>query len=130
MNKGRIFVVLSLALVGCAAIEEKENRSAADNLFNKSVELIKLFTDSLSSASDSVAVYRILGNYDHDISKLNYEFPPDTDYLLTEEENDSLIKLMDNMIKIKKDKLKSFSLPLSSDSIPSDSLKKYNPILL
>lgn len=88
---------LSLLLNSCGSAENQEKPDTSDLLFLKSVALIKQYTDSINNCSDSLSLQYLIRNFDNKITALNFEFPPDTDLGMSEEENDSLITLFKQM---------------------------------
>lgn len=82
-----------MLFISCKNSDKKENSSEGSMLFQKSVAIYKTYTDSLVIVNDSSSFFRLLDEFDRKLTQLNYEFPPDTDLLMTEDESDSLIKL-------------------------------------
>lgn len=85
--------IIPIFSIGCTNKTENNRHDFARQLFERSAVLTKMYIDSLSNASDYTEIQRIALNFNNRITSLNYEFPPDTDLELNEEENDSLIKL-------------------------------------
>lgn len=108
---------VSLSLIGCARKPNKNSHIHAAQLFEKSLVLLRAYTDSLSIAKDSAHVESLARAYESKINAINFEFPPETDLRLTQEENDSLIKLTDRLVATRRDRLKYFASP-KNDSIP------------
>lgn len=78
---------------GCNKKVESYDYMVAELLFQKSARMIEVYIDSISQAPDSAAIKNISQNFNIKLTALNYEFPPDTDLRLNEEENDSLIRM-------------------------------------
>ena len=105
---------------GCRKTSDSTTHIAAEQLFNKSLVLLRAYTDSMKSARDSAHVELLARAFDSKINAVNFEFPPDTDLRLTEEENDSLIKLSDRMVEARRKRLKHFARN-EKDTITTDS---------
>lgn len=105
-----------LILSGCGKKPDKNSHIHAAQLFEKSIVLLRAYTDSLSVAKDSAHVEFLARAYESKINAVNFEFPPETDLRLTQEENDSLIKLTDRLVAARRDRLKYFASP-HNDSI-------------
>ena len=115
-------VSLLLLICACSNSDSSKNNIEARELFQKSTELINQYSDKIGLASTPYAVDSLLEHFDKDISDLNFAFPPQTDLSLTEQENDSLIKLLDRMQFIKKNRLQDFYN--ETDSMINDLPKK------
>ncbi|MDE5976118.1 MAG: hypothetical protein K2M10_06605 [Muribaculaceae bacterium] len=131
MAKSRFYIFLSgfLLFISCNTNDKKEVTDSSGLLFQKSVDLINLYVDSIRNAKDSLQFQTIVRNFNWKITTLNYDFPPDTDLLLSEEENDSLIKLYKKLerVKMHQDSVvmnrirpDSISESIKSDSIVSE----------
>lgn len=72
----------------------------AAQLFAKSKALIELYTDSVKNVADSASFLRMINAFDNKLSKVNFQFPPDTDLDLTFEENDTIIRMLDKYVEI------------------------------
>lgn len=101
--------VLALLISSCQKKQEPTGNEEARLLFNKSVELIIKVNQEISQAKDTITVDSILKCYEKLIAEINFSFPPQTDYKLTEQENDSIFKLMKAMKRLQKEKLESFA---------------------
>jgi len=101
---------------GCVKKEESHDHDVAKQLFEKSVRMISVYIDSVNNASDSAALKSIVKNFNVKITRLNFEFPPETDLELNEDENDSLIRMHKHFIR-------AINLRDSVLAHPVDSLK-------
>lgn len=104
-------IMIVLMCLSCSRRHEPISHEDAGKMFEKSINLLILYTDSISNAADSTQVEGLLNAYEYKINAINFEFPPDTDLRLTEEENDSLIKMTDRLVAARKERLKHFSQP-------------------
>ena len=112
-----LFIVSPCGMAGCGNSGEKYDHAVAQQLFQKSVRLIELYTDSMKNVSDSATYRRLRDSFDDKLSKVNFQFPADTDLHLTQEENDSFVKMVN-------EKGKSLN---ATDSVPSDSVALVKP---
>lgn len=121
MSKSRLYFLFFglLLLMSCNTNEKKVVADSSELLFQKSVDLINLYLDSIQAAKDSLQYEIIVRNFNWKITSLNYDFPPDTDLLLSEEENDSLIKLYKKLERVKLHKDSIIMNRIKQDSVPS-----------
>lgn len=115
---------MSLSLLcACNGNKNHDNNEAARQLFLKSKHLTEEYIDSIQHAADSLAVSRMVENFNVKLTTVNYQFPPDTDLDLTEEENDSLIRMFTRFGATVEKRLKGFAPKKESpDSIAKDSI--------
>ena len=116
-----MIILLPFSLCCCKEKSDENSNIAADKLFEKSLLLLTAYTDSLKTAKDSAHVESLARAFESKINAVNFEFPPDTDLKLSQEENDSLIKMTDRLVDARISRLKWFATP-SQDSVPTDSL--------
>lgn len=114
---------MMLCASACGNSDKGRNNAMALQLFSKSVNLIKGYTDSIRQTNDSASLRRLSNEFNERIAKVNFEFPADTDLDLTEQENDSLIKMIDKLVELIRQKEKTLNISVTYDSIPTtDSL--------
>ena len=116
-----MIILFPFSLCCCKEKKDENSNIAADKLFEKSLLLLTAYTDSLKTARDSAHVESLARAFESKINAVNFEFPPDTDLKLSQEENDSLIKMTDRLVDARISRLKWFATP-SQDSVPTDSL--------
>ena len=109
-----LFVVL-FSLTSCMENKKKEDNQEARNLFNESSQLIIKSKNNILNAQDSAAIDSIIDNFDKLITDINFRYPALTDLKLTEQENDSILKLMSELKTIKEKKLEELSSVYNSD---------------
>lgn len=115
--------MLMLVSVACGKKESNPNRDAARSLYEKVTALTRNYTDSIIAASDTVRVNELLQQFEEKIDKMNFDVPANTDYSLTEGENDTISLLLEKMAKVRRDKFKELSaLSHPTDSIPASSV--------
>lgn len=121
-----IFLSLELIFSSCASKNNSDDHDMAYHLFLKSVRMIDVYIDSIIQAPDSSALQQIFSNFNTKITTLNYEFPSDTDLELTEEENDSLIRMHKRLVMARMHMDSVLNKALTFDSItittPADSV--------
>lgn len=108
----------TLCMTGCREADGND-RTMAEQLFAKSERIVRMYTDSVRNVRDSASLHRMEEGVNARLSNINYQFPSDTDLRLTEEENDSLIKLMDRLTSLINEKHTQLELLAEGgDSIP------------
>lgn len=117
----RIPVLLTaiIVLTGCQEKHTTPQEDAAPSLYTGVVRTLKTYADSISKANDSLAVKRITEKLSEDLTSVNFNQPANTDWSLTEDENDTIYALTTRFLSLCESKLKE----LSADSIPVDSIK-------
>lgn len=109
-------ICLVAGSVSCVRKELSTDHDVAHQLFEKSVRTIAVYIDSIGNAQDSASLQNIVNNFNIKITTLNFEFPPDTDLDLNEDENDSLIRMNKRLVR-------AIELKDSLIMHPCDSLK-------
>ena len=117
--------VIFFGMSGCQKKEESKDNNEARELFMKSADLLIDFTDKIEGSQDSSSIDSLLQLYDKKSVDLNFSVPPGTDYKLTEQENDSLFKLLQNMKRIVEIKFENFSR-VTKDTIDTSIESKQN----
>ena len=117
-------LLVSLVLLGlsCSTNKESDNNEEARLLFHRSAQLIKETTHNMKIAADSASIDSLSRLYEKKITEINFSFAPETDFKLTEQENDSLFKLIGSMKTVKYNKLKEFSIILGDSLDLQDNL--------
>ena len=85
------------------------NNEDAHELFNQTSSLLVEFTDKIQLAQDSASVDSLKQLVEKHLVDINFSVRPETDYKITEEENDSLFRLMNQYRNISQEKLRSIS---------------------
>lgn len=117
----------ALVIFNCGFFQscrKQPDNSAAEmearNLFTKSVETISHFSKEIEHAQDSLTVDSLETAFEKSLTEINFSFPPQTDYKLTEQENDSIFILLGNLKKTIEAKLSSLSVKEIPDSLNSE----------
>lgn len=117
---GILSLLSLLSFLSCTHLEEQNNDGDAKSLAEQTMVLYQNYIDSISLAKDSVTYNHLISNFENRITKLNYSFPPNTDLNLTFVDNDSIMKLNERLVKIRREKLneleKEYGFP-QSDSL-------------
>lgn len=118
MPKLFILLFFFLSLISCKNGVVKENDIEARKLFSRSSEILLEFIEKFQNSSDSISIDSLQIILERKLVDINFEISPETDLKLTEEENDSIFKLMEKINLVKKEKLKSLSQVIQfNDSI-------------
>lgn len=111
MRNKFIIIVLSLfSLFSCHKTEQMDNNQESRELFLQSEMLIKTTIMEIYESKDSLEVDSLSNAFEKKITDINFVYAPGTDLKLTEEENDSLFKLLERMTHVKSKKLLDLSL--------------------
>lgn len=109
-------VVLCL-FASCRKEEREIDRESGERLFELSERLIKTHADSLELAPDTTTLLRMEKSLTDKMAKVNFQFPPNTDLTLTEEENDSLAQMMKKFREKYDVRLKEMIRRLPADTV-------------
>lgn len=112
-----IWSLVSFMLFSCIKKEDNDTSDEARDLFSLSADLIIDITDMIKTAGDSIQVDSLSQLFEKRITEINFAFPPETDMKLTEQENDSIFKLIESLRSVKKDKLISLSVQIPDSSL-------------
>ena len=125
-----IFLSSLFIFIGLSCTSEKKETQTQpyDELFVKSSEIYKMAIDSIKNVNDSASFYSVIENLDNKLTKLYYDFPAGTDYSLSEEENDSLIKLSQEFILERNKADRRINVKTETDSIDKTDLKENRTI--
>lgn len=112
-----------LIVSGCTPEKKSKDRSAGDDLFRRTVALAERFTLRMENTPDSVSVSELYVEFEDSLEKLNFSYPPDTDLLLTEGQNDTIHQSLTRLIEARDERLQTLMRRgMPADTIPSDSL--------
>lgn len=114
---------LMLALIasaGCGKSDDNSARLEAEALYRNVVNLTRKYTDSLRQAKDSTMVNGLMLRYEAAIARLNMDAPPETDFNLTEDQNDTIHALQNLMLGLRDNILKK-KVHLAADTVEGES---------
>lgn len=118
-----VAAVVAMNATGCGGGKKVRDRSEAHELFEAVTSLTKSYTARVAVAPDSATWAMLCEEYEDSLDKVNFSFPPDTDLMLTEGQNDTITSLMGAYIKARDERIHSILYPVEpSDSIPTDSI--------
>ncbi len=112
--------------VACRHKETSQLEIEADQLYHKSVELTKHYTDSMAKAKDSTTVIRLSQGLEDKITKLNYEYRPEAYLEISQGQNDTLTNLTLRFASMRDSLLYQLSKPVveTNDSIENDTSQR------
>ena len=113
--------VVAAIAVSCNGTTDDSRAQAAKSLYNRSVSLTLAYTDSMAAAKDSASILRMSKEFDDSLTRLNFNFPADTDLDMSEGQNDTLIRLNRRYVQTRDSMLYHFSHHPANDSIAKDS---------
>lgn len=117
-------LALSLGIFSCKSDKNESERNAAVELYSLTCEVANSYIDSLSNAKDSIEVNRLFEAFDARIDEINMSVRPDTDYELSEDENDTIAQLLDRISEVRSERLKALRssglTPTVMDTIPEN----------
>lgn len=115
-----LFLLSFLFLISCTKNEDKIKNEEARDLFRESAETIKEFTELISYAVKIDEIDSIQFIFEKKINDINFSFSPETDLKLTEQENDSLFKLLEEMKNVTQRKMKILTDTINSSIEPEN----------
>ena len=122
MKINKLLIIILCLLFPCFACKKKEENDGgpeARELFSRSSKTILEAIKELGLANDSMSVDSLQTLFEKKITDINFSFPAQTDLNLTEQENDSLFKLLQDLESLRKEKLLHFSR-MYLDTIPEE----------
>ncbi len=127
MRKTVLFTLLAAVLLcagGCSPEKKKKDRGEANEMFERICKLTEDYTKRLENAPDSADWASLCSEFEEKLDKITFSYPPDTDLLLTEGQNDTIHLLMDKYVNVRKGRINGILHPVvAADSIPaSDSI--------
>lgn len=138
IRKTHVFVVagiLAMAMSSsCVRQSHYSKREQASEMYLQSRKLIESYIDSISGCKDSLHLLGCADRFEERLTKVNFEFPPDTYLEITEDENDTLAKMLNKYVEIRDSLLYRFGHPLvlapdsiaAGDSISSSADASHN----
>lgn len=115
-------VFLCCLLNACTKQTTSQDKDISSQLFDKCVEITEAYIDSIQHAPDSATINRMASHFDEKMTSLIYQFPANTDLLLSEEENDSLIRMHKRLVSTEVSRLASLYKSTTDSITTSDSI--------
>lgn len=119
MFKYILFMVLIFAFIsgGCKKEDNSDQGIEARILFSETAYALSSITSQIQSAKDSASIDLLSKILEKRMTDINFSVAPETDFDMTEQENDSLFKLMEVMKSKRQQRLEE--LATNTDSIAS-----------
>ncbi len=109
---------------GCKRENTDKDRSQADEMYARICQLTKDYTSKLETAPDSTDWAATCSEFEEKLDKISFSYPPDTDILLTEGQNDTIHTLMQEYVKVRNKRIHRLTYPeAETDSVAADSIK-------
>lgn len=124
MRKSRVcvFLLAMTMLASCSSEKQKKDRRDADDMFGKINALISDYTLKVSEAKDSASWAEACSEFEEKLDKVNFSYPPDTDILLTEGQNDTIQSLLQEYVNARDIRIRDILHPKIENDTISDSL--------
>lgn len=94
-----------IAGTGCTQEKNKTDRSQADDMFRRICKLTEEYTDKLEEVPDSADWAAVCTEFEEKLDKISFSYPPDTDLLLTEGQNDTIHVLLQEYVKARGERI-------------------------
>lgn len=116
---------LCIGICGCAREKSTQDRGEASEMYVLICKLTKEYTERLETSPDSADWAEVCTEFEDKLDKINFSYPPDTDLLLTEGQNDTIHLLMQAYVKAREERIHGILHPqVASDSTAvADSLE-------
>ena len=113
-----IIAVAGFSLSGCRQEKKNKDRTQASEMFGRICRLTKDYIGRLESAEDSVSWASACIEFEDKLNKISFSYPPDTDLLLTEGQNDTIYSLMQEYVSKREKRIDEILHPvLEQDSV-------------
>ena len=117
MGKCKWMLAMTLTIWGCASKPEETVADESEKLFRETVALAERFTDSIAMAPDSAAVDAAIVRFNVLLDSLNMAVPPNTDLRIDESRNDTILRCLEELLEIKRQRLESFAKREEPDTL-------------
>lgn len=116
-----IAVMMILAAGGCGRRADNTARKNARDLYLKSSKLLRAYADSMEAAKDSATLLALEARLNDSMTRLNFEYPTETDLEISEGENDTLVNLTSRCVLLRDSMLYVYAHPaMETDSLAAD----------
>lgn len=105
-------------LISCMKENKTRDRSAAHDMFARITSLTKSYIRKIEAAEDSAAWARVSLEYEDSLDKVNFSYPADTDLLLSEGQNDTIVRLTHDYLRARETRIHKILHPV----IPADTI--------
>ncbi len=114
--KKRVLMAASVAILlsafGCNQEKKNKDRTDATVMYERICKLTKEYTDRLENVPDSADWAEVCLEFEEKLDKISLSYPPDTDLLLTEGQNDTIYNLMQDFVKAKEKRIQGLLHPV------------------
>lgn len=117
-----MFLLVMTILASCSSEKQKKDRRGADDMFGKISALVSDYTLKVSEAKDSASWAEACSEFEDKLDKINFSYPPDTDILLTEGQNDTIQSLIKEYVKARNLRIHELLHPIIETDTIADSL--------
>lgn len=110
---------ICLVAFGISSCEKKAHQfvnQSSVQLFNESASLINEYITKIQVSKDTAELDSLLDLFDKKLIDINFSYPPDTDLKMSEQDNDSLYRLLKELRQQRDRKLQVFKIKLEKDS--------------
>ena len=97
---------------GCGPETKVKDRSAAHDMFQQIVSLTKSYINKVEAAADSAAWENVCMEYEDSLDRINFAYPADTDLLLSEGQNDTIMMLTEKYVRARDKRIQSILHPV------------------
>lgn len=106
-------IIAAVSVFGSACRREKgvDDRTQAEEMYARICELTRAYTERLHDAPDTTDWAVLCGEYEEKLDKISLSYPPDTDILLTEGQNDTIYSLMQDYSKARSRRIHGLRFP-------------------
>ena len=113
----KIFIIAVLfisfcAFFGCKPEKKYIDRSEATEMFARICKLTEDYTQKVIESKDSLNWATLCSEYEDKLDKISFSYPPDTDLLLTEGQNDTIHSLMLDYIRARDERIHEILHPV------------------
>ncbi|MDE7409357.1 MAG: hypothetical protein K2N09_04980 [Muribaculaceae bacterium] len=122
MNRTGLIAIIAvgsiIGLTGCGQEKKNKDRTQASEMYGRICRLTKDYIDQLASAEDSLSWASACFEFEDKLDKISFSYPPDTDLLLTEGQNDTIHSLMQEYVRTRDKRIDEILHPvLEQDSV-------------
>lgn len=107
-----VMLLVMLLPMSCKRKEENTLRQSAIELYHMSKELIEGYSDGILKCNDSISIYKTDSIFEKKMTSLNFRFPPNTSLSMSEDENDTLVRLTTRYVFLRDSLLYRFGNPI------------------
>ena len=119
-----ILAATCICLYGCTQEKKSKDRSGANEMYERICKLTVEYTEKLQAADDSASWETTCRDFEDKLDKITFSYPPDTDLLLTEGQNDTINTLLQEYVEARDRRIHGIThpIPVADTLVDSDSL--------